>query len=112
MKLESSYIRTEQLGALPEDYKWKNGICYNIKTGAPYTGNQRDSNCYSLYGPYKEPTGFAAAASFLKQQAEGLIAGRQGFQQGVPSTTASNLLVPAVLVVGGIGLLLILKKKK
>lgn len=111
MRLESSYIKTTALGATPAGYKWKDGKCINTLTGAPYPGDQKLSNCYALYGPYKEPTGKTAVFSFLKKTFFG-----EDVPQGQPlpqaSITASSLLVPAVVVVGGVALLLILRKKK
>ena len=120
MQLESNYIRTvtlggyvtmPALGAVPEDYKWKDGICYNIKTGVPYPGNQKLSNCQALYGPYKKPVGWAAVLDFAKKKFLG--EDTQQYAEGAePSITTSSLLVPAVVVVGGVALLLILRKKK
>ena len=98
------------LGAVPEDYKWKDGICYNIKTGVPYTGNQANSNCQALYGPYKEPAGWAAVLDFAKKKFLG--EDTQQYAGAQPSITTSSLLVPAVVVVGGVALFLILRKKK
>lgn len=90
-------------------YQWKNGICYNTATGVPYSGDQKLSNCYSLYGPYKAPTGGAAVYDFFKKTFLG-----EGGQQyaGQPSITSSSLVMPAVVVVGGVALFLILRKKK
>lgn len=124
-RLESSYFRTEALGAAPSasickqvnqsgDYKWTpEGKCLNISTGTIYGGKQSDSNCVCLGPPPKSSSGGAGAVlDFFKKT---LLPGDPGPGRSIApdsSFTASGLLVPAVLVVGGIGLLLILKKKK
>ena len=91
-------------------YKWKEGICYNTRTGLPYPGNQKLSNCYAFFGPYKEPAGWAAVLDFAKKKFLG--EGTQQYAGAQPSITTSSLLVPAVVVVGGVALFLILRKKK
>lgn len=124
-RLESSYFKTEALGATPSaslcsqvnasgNYKWTpEGKCLNTSTGQIYAGKQSDSNCVCL-GPAPKPSsGFSAVWDFTKKA---LLPGQSSGGEYAPapdsSFTTSGLLVPAVLVVGGIGLFLILKKKK
>ena len=116
MKLESNYIRTTALGAAvcggasPLDYAWQNGKCRNKKTGVFYPGDQKLSNCHCLFGP--APTRTQAALDFfLSKTVGGAGTGYQGAAPG-SSFTSSGLLVPAIAVVGGVALLLILTKKK
>jgi hypothetical protein len=94
-------------------YAWNpQGKCANLKTGAVYPGDQKQSNCMCISDPPKQ-SGFGAAFEFLKTQ---LLPGQQQYAgpQGQPSgaLTGSGMLLPAVAVVGGVALLLILKKKK
>jgi hypothetical protein len=97
-------------------YKWgADGKCYG-PDGKPYPGDQKNSNCTCL-GPAPAQSGWGAlidyglnqAKSFL-QPAQQSYSGPQGRPSG--ALTGSGLLVPAVAVVGGVALLLILKKKK
>lgn len=117
--LESNYIRATSLGATPtkcggsdpKRYQWKEGKCVNMLTGAAYPGDQKLSNCQCLHGNAPAYKGKAGVVNFLKDAFfGGSIQGGQPLPQS--SVTAPNLLLPAVAVVGGVALLLILKKKK
>lgn len=119
-RLESSYFHTEALGATAictevnksGNYKWTpEGKCLELSSGKIYPGKQSESNCICLGPPPKVESGWSGVATFAKN----LFA-----PASAPSTvtapdssfTASGLLMPAVLVVGGIAALLILRKKK
>jgi hypothetical protein len=118
----SKYFKTTGLGSLgattacggadPNDYAWANGICTNRKTGAKYVGDQSKSNCQCLFGP--PPSRAGQVFDFLKgqllPQAQNQFVGPQG--QPSSSFTGSGLMLPAVAVVGGVALILLLKKKK
>lgn len=94
------------------DYKWNaQGKCVQISTGAVYPGDQKNSNCVCL-GPAPAQSGWAAVLDYGKSllpQAQQQYSGPQGQPSG--SLTGSGLLVPAVAVVGGVALLLMLRKK-
>lgn len=122
-RLESSYFRTEALGATSictavnrsGDYKWTpEGKCLQISTGQIYPGKQSESNCTCLGPPPKAPSGWSAVATFAKDLLAPRIAPGPGRPAPAPdpSFTASGLVLPAVLVVGGVGLLLVLSRKK
>jgi hypothetical protein len=124
MKLESNYIMTEALGAsgicdqvkASGRHRWTpEGKCLNTVTGAVFQGDQRNSNCMCL-GPPPAQSGGAAVFDFFKTTflPGGGAVGPAVGPAGRPSSafTAQGLLLPAALVVGGVGLLLILKKKK
>jgi hypothetical protein len=119
--LESNYIKTEALGASGSmcdkvrasgDYRWNHdGKCQQISTGRLYPGDQKLSNC-SCLGPPPATSGSGAVYNFLLRTFL-----PQPGTVGAPvmpesSFSPTSLMLPAVLVVGGIGLLLILKKKK
>lgn len=96
-----------------EDYKWIKGVCVNTKTGVPYSGDQRNSNCQGLFGP--PPTGITGVLSFLTETAKerfgrGDLSPRAG--QPTPGLTGSGLLIPAVIGVGVLALVLASKKDK
>lgn len=111
----SQYITNKMAlaGSFEDNYQWKNGKCYNVATGVPYSGDQKDSNCYAAHGPAPSSGGFSAVLEYGKSM---LMPAQQTYsgQPGQPSSsfTSSGLLLPAVAVVGGVALLLILKKKK
>lgn len=121
--LESSYLHTEALGAASlcdqikasGNYRWTpDGRCQNIATGVIRSGDPKTSNCMCL-GPPPSQGGASAAFDFLKKALlpSPTTPGAFGPARSPdPSFTASGLLLPAVLVVGGVGLLLVLKKKK
>jgi len=124
--LESSYLNTEALGATSfcdeiraqQKYRWTpEGKCLNTVTGQLFRNGAKDqsqSNCTCL-GPPPAQSGAAAAFEFLKKTLLPSPSTPGAFgpaRSADPSFTASGLLVPAVLVVGGVGLLLVLKKKK
>lgn len=130
MKLESNYIRTTTLGNYVHvdalgastvcdqvraggNYRWtSDGKCLEISSGRIYSGNQSDSNCVCL-GPPPAQGGKAGLLDFLTKTFVPSPSGA-GIARGVPSSsfTSSGILVPAVAVVGGVALLLILTKKK
>lgn len=94
-------------------YAWNpQGKCVNTKTGAVYSGSQTTSNCMCISDPPKQG-GWGAVLDWGKAQ---LLPEQQQYAgpQGQPSgaLTGSGMLIPAVAVVGGVALLLLLKKKK
>jgi hypothetical protein len=111
---DATYIYQEALGLdLTKKYVWNAECkCINTETGLPYPGDQKLSNCVTFHGACKPPSGISAAFDFLKGAL--LPSGQRAPISTAPdsSFTAGGLLMPAVLVVGGVGLLLVLKKKK
>jgi hypothetical protein len=109
-----SYVPVGAAGCgLPESwkqkYQWKDGKCLNTETGKFYVGDQTKSNCQCLHGP-APATGWAGVWEFTKDK---FLKGETGYQgQKQPGITTAGIIVPAVAVVGGVALLLILKKKK
>lgn len=101
--------------AFKDNYQWNSkGKCIEVSTGKAYPGDQKLSNCYSYHGP-PPPTGAKGVVNFLTGKAEGFVRGILQPNQGhLPQAThtTSSLVMPALIVVGGVGLLLILKKKK
>lgn len=97
-------------------YKWgPDGKCYG-PDGKPYPGDQKLSNCTCL-GPAPTQSGWGAVldygSSYLKNlitPAQQQYAGPQGQPSG--ALTGSGMLLPAVAVVGGVAVLLLLMKKK
>jgi hypothetical protein len=114
----SHYFRDNRaaLGALDmtKKYVWNADCkCINTETGMPYPGDQRLSNCTTIHGSCKAGSkGGGAVWDFFKQTFLPQTGPGYGGPGGAPTTTASNLLIPAVAVVGVVGLFLILKKKK
>jgi hypothetical protein len=125
--LESSYLNTEALGATSDlcaeikrsgNYAWtSDGKCKNKTTGKLYPGPQSQSNCTCL-GPPPKTAGDRAsdALDFLWGAAKDKFLPHPNqigpSRQPDPSFTASGMLIPAVAVVGVVGLILVLKKKK
>jgi len=112
----SNYVKSS-LGAsesFKNNYQWNSqGVCIEQSTGKPYPGDQKLSNCYGFHGP--PPSGTKGVVNFLTGKAQELIGGFLRPQTtNLPQAThsTSSLVLPAVIVVGGVGLLLILKKKK
>jgi hypothetical protein len=121
MKLESNYIKTEALGDWRSDmcsavkssgdYRWTpEGKCLQISTGKVYPGDQKLSNC-SCLGPPPATSGGGAVYDFFRRTflpqpgPSGPVAPSSSF-------SPTSMMLPAVAVVGVVGLLLILKKKK
>ena len=118
----SQYVRTNgALGAAYDpfqggqasDFKWVPGgptgfTCTNMRTGAPYTGGLTTFPC----GARPSSSGGGAVYDFLKKTFLPQTGPGYGGPGAPPSVTASSLLLPAVAVVGVVGVLLILKKKK
>jgi hypothetical protein len=82
--------------------------CGSRVTGKPYTGSITK---YPCTGSPPASKGGGALWDYLQKT---LLPSQQEYAgpSGAPSTTASNLLLPAVAVVGVVGILLIMKKKK
>lgn len=97
-------------GADPTSYKWVDGKCVNTRTGAVYPGDQKLSNCQCLFG--SPPSKTKQIFDFLGGQF--LQGGLTTSQPGQPTSsfTASGLVLPAVIVVGGVAALLLVAKKK
>lgn len=94
------------------DFKWNGqGQCIQLSTGKPYPGDQRQSNCQAFQGEFK---GSTAAWAFLKDALLPNGGAPMPSNQPLPaaSLTAGNILLPAVGIVGGIGLILLITRKK
>jgi hypothetical protein len=110
-----SYI-SEKLalsGSKPSDYVWKDGKCLDTTTGRYYQGSQQDSNCYAQYGPAPASSGWGAVTEWGLSLIKPPATQQPVYQQGSPTSafTASGMLLPAVVVVGGVALILLLRKK-
>ena len=94
----ASTISTNLATACPSGYRPSMGKCYNTTTGAVYKAPEKE-----------EPSQLSRMFDYLGDQAKTIFGGTT-----MPQSTysAPSLVLPAVLVVGGVGLLLILKKKK
>jgi hypothetical protein len=128
MKLESNYIKTEALGATYDPFKgeqasdfgWVLNLpkanrahnsqygCGSRRTGAPYTGGLTN---YPCTGSPPASSGGGAVYDFFRRTflpqpgPSGPVAPSSSF-------SPTSMMLPAVAVVGVVGLLLILKKKK
>jgi hypothetical protein len=108
----NNYVKTQgALGAI----EWQQGgMCVDTSTNKA-VNRDKCAGTYSEWLNAKrkmEARGGGAVwdffrQTFLPQQGPGY-----GGPGGAPTTTASSLLLPAVAVVGVVGVLLILKKKK